>query len=298
MKISAVIVTYNRLDLLKECIRAIQRQTQPVAHLIVIDNHSDDPTRNYLQQLGKQIDYVRLEENLGGAGGFHAGVKYFIEATDDDFVWLMDDDTIPDSDALSALMNGFSERPNASFLASNPKWIDGSPAIMNVPVVAHPVWTSGLTAKSCLIEIQRASFVSIIVPRQQVLHIGLPLKQFFIWGDDTEYTERLVKQDHAYLVPQSIVVHKMKLNRGVNILEDDTARVDRYFFAYRNRLFNSRRRSKKEIVHYYIQFVNTVLHLLFGHTHARWAKLRVIFKGMLAGLFFNPKVEFSKSKNI
>ncbi|ANK59142.1 hypothetical protein AYR54_01975 [Loigolactobacillus backii] len=296
VSVSAVVVTYNRLDLLKECLAALLGQSYSLAHLIVIDNHSDAPTQTYLKQLGAKIDYVRLKENIGGAGGFYSGIKYFAEKTNDDFVWLMDDDTIPDKNALNALVAAYKAKPATGFLASNPKWVDGTPAIMNVPVVAHPLWTSALNADSHLIEISRASFVSVMTSRAVVLKLGLPIRQFFIWGDDTEYTERITQQYKAYLVPDSLVTHKMKLNRGVNILEDDSARAGRYFYAYRNRLYNSRRRSRKEVIHYYIQFTSTTLHLLFGHSKHRWHKLRVIFSGMLAGITFRPKIEFPNVK--
>ena len=100
MTTSAVVVTYNRLQMLKEVIAALQASETKVDHIIIVDNHSDNDTKNYLESLGDAIEYLRLEDNLGGAGGFNRGVRYFMEKTDDDFVWLMDDDTVPYPETL------------------------------------------------------------------------------------------------------------------------------------------------------------------------------------------------------
>ncbi|MFD1316960.1 glycosyltransferase family 2 protein [Loigolactobacillus zhaoyuanensis] len=294
--VSAVVVTYNRLELLKECLQALFVQSYSLQHIIVIDNHSDQATQDYLTQLGTKIDYVRLDENIGGAGGFYTGVKKFAEATTDDFVWLMDDDTIPESDALANLMHADAIVPQAGFLASNPKWIDGSPAIMNVPVVAHPMWTEQLNRENHLVAISRASFVSVLVARTAVLQVGLPIQQFFIWGDDTEYTERIRRDFSGYFVPESIVIHKMKQNQDVDIIQDSPDRIKRYFYAYRNRLYNARQRSHKEVLRYWFQFITTFNKLLFRGGTGRFKKIGVLCHGAMAGLTFRPQVEFAEVK--
>lgn len=292
--VSAVVVTYNRLKLLKECLAALFVQSHTVTHIIVIDNHSDQATQDYLTRLDAKIDYLRLSQNIGGAGGFFTGVKAFAERTTDDFVWLMDDDTIPEPNALAKLLQASNDVPSAGFLASNPKWVDGTPAIMNVPVVEHPLWTEQLDQIHHLIAISRASFVSVLISRQAVIKVGLPIRQFFIWGDDTEYTERIKHYFTGYLVPDSIVIHKMKQNQDVDIIHDAPDRVNRYFYAYRNRLYNARQRSHKEILRYWFQFITTLSKLLFKGGTGRFKKINVLCRGMLAGLFFNPQVEFAK----
>jgi GT2 family glycosyltransferase len=76
-KVSAVIVTYNRLPMLKEAIAALESVEPKLSHLIVVDNNSDNDTKEFLESLGDRIEYVRLAENVGGAGGFNAGIRYF-----------------------------------------------------------------------------------------------------------------------------------------------------------------------------------------------------------------------------
>ena len=49
MKVNCVVVTYNRLALLRECLAAIEKQTYPIHKVIVIDNCSTDGTEDFLK---------------------------------------------------------------------------------------------------------------------------------------------------------------------------------------------------------------------------------------------------------
>ena len=131
--VSAVIVTFNRLTLLKEVIESLQTQDTKLSHIIVVDNNSKSDTQEYLTSLGNQIEYVRLSENIGGAGGFNKGVRYFMEHTTDDFVWLMDDDTVVHPDTLTELLKFADKQDQFGFLSSDVRWTDGHRALMNQP---------------------------------------------------------------------------------------------------------------------------------------------------------------------
>ena len=71
MKTNCIIVTHNRLPLLKECLGAVEAQSYPVDKIIVIDNCSTDGTEDFLaRQDNRRIEVIRLPQNIGGAGGF------------------------------------------------------------------------------------------------------------------------------------------------------------------------------------------------------------------------------------
>ena len=96
--ICAVIVTFNRKELLLNCLNALKQQTHTLDHIVVIDNASSDGTTDFLLKNNwKNNDYftyISLPKNQGGAGGFYEGIKYAI-AQEFDYVWLMDDDGFP-----------------------------------------------------------------------------------------------------------------------------------------------------------------------------------------------------------
>ncbi|GAB9259317.1 glycosyltransferase family 2 protein [Ligilactobacillus animalis] len=251
-KVVAIVVTYNRKELLIECLRALLEQSIELVEILVIDNDSTDGTEKFLEMKGilkkKSINYIRLSHNIGGAGGFYEGLKR-VKDKEYDWVWLMDDDTIPQKNALKELLDA-NEVVNdntgekVSFLASSVYGENGE--VMNVPEIDNRAAANGYLywykfLKNGIVSIKKATFVSILVSGDAIKRVGLPCKEYFIWGDDSEYTERMVKYaGNAYMVGNSIVTHKRKNPRNLNILnEDNFVRLEMYHYMFRNQLINT-----------------------------------------------------------
>lgn len=293
-KVSAVIVTYNRLELLKQSIEALFSQDYKLEHIIVVDNHSEEDTKQYLESLGSRIDYLRLPENIGGAGGFNRGIRYFIEDTKDDYLWVMDDDTIANTDSLSAFMEYRTENKNFSFLASKVLWKDGSLAKMNL--MGYMSGRRIPDSETNVVETRNATFVSLLLARDVVAKIGLPIVDFFIWGDDIEYTERAARVRPGYYVPNSQVTHATKANVGSSLLNDSADRTPRYFYHYRNKMYYARQRKLYRKLRAEIRPWLDYVRILFSNDNNKKAKLAIIRKGVKAGFHFNPVVEYAKEK--
>lgn len=296
--VTALIVTFNRLTLLKESLKAVMAQERPVDHILVIDNHSSDDTLRYLKGIKDERLIVReLEHNTGGAGGFYEGVRYFQEMMNDDYIWIMDDDTIPAPDCLSKLQHFWKHTAQFGFLASNVRWIDGSPAVMNIPVIESSNWNSSVQKSNEKLYpvLKSASFVSILVPRVVIREVGFPIKEFFIWGDDVEYTERISEKFASYFISQSIVTHKIKTNAGVNIVTENGDRINRYFYDIRNRTFRAKQAKGGASLRLYERILADFLKVLVKrHMAFRGKKIRIIIKGFVYGLFFNPEILFQR----
>lgn len=78
------------------------------------------------------VEVVKLSQNIGGAGGVNIGNRLAVEKGAD-YVWVMDDDTIPQNDASEKLIDIIKKKDNIGFLASRVLWIDGTEHIMNKP---------------------------------------------------------------------------------------------------------------------------------------------------------------------
>ena len=89
MKICAVVVTYNRLELLKGTIEKLLTQSRKLDEIIIIDNKCTDGTSEYLKTIEDKVTPVFLDENLGGAGGFNKGIKIAYEKGHD-YIWIID----------------------------------------------------------------------------------------------------------------------------------------------------------------------------------------------------------------
>ncbi len=208
-RVAAVVVTYNRKALLQQCLDALQEQTHPLAEIIVVDNASTDGTRAMVREAYPEVDLLALEENRGGAGGFHAGMRRAMER-EVDWIWVMDDDAEPVSDALEQLFApGLHHNEDTVALTSLKMFPDGRPQYdqtgwyqpLKMEIVAVK------PAKDSITEIKYGSFVGLLVRKQVVRQVGLPDPGFFIWYDDVEYCMRLAQVGRLYLVRSSRITH-------------------------------------------------------------------------------------------
>ena len=118
ISVVAVVVTYNRCAILKQCIKALENQKfEGKLTVLVVDNCSIDKTQEFCRsRTSDKFLYYRTNSNVGGAGGFNLGVKK-ASNMNFDYVWIMDDDCIPNEDALANFFK-FKEINNFGFLAS------------------------------------------------------------------------------------------------------------------------------------------------------------------------------------
>ena len=282
-KVCAVVVTYNRVDLLKECIKSIKSQTYP-CDILVINNNSTDGTADFLKST--KIKHLDLEMNTGGAGGFNKGIRFAVEEGHES-LWIMDDDCIPKNNALEQLVNASEILKNDyGFLASRVLWIDGKDHKMNK--INKIEKTSDNFYK-----IKQATFVSLLVKTEIVRKYGLPIKEFFIWGDDIEFTRRISVRNNipSYYVENSEVIHKTKNNIGSKIAFDDISNIERYKYAYRNEFYLYRQEGAFGVVYYLLKcFYNAARIIIFADN--KETRLKQIIIGFKEGLNFNPCVEF------
>lgn len=289
-RIAAIVVTYNRKDYLLRCIAALQQQACPRMDILLIDNASTDGTAEAVAPLAESgaVTYVNTGANLGGAGGFNYGMRAAMEAGYD-YLWIMDDDCIPDPGALEALLAADRQlEGDYGFLSSIAYWQDGSPCNMNVQ-------KTGLKSKiedyeSPLVPVIMATFVSAFFPADRVREVGLPIKEFFIWSDDLEYTRRLSLKYPCYAVNGSRVLHDMKSNDKVNIATDSPDRLGRYRYLYRNEVYVYRREGLRGWVYLVTRVAYHLLKVLLKSSH-KWDKLKVILSSFFSGFRFKPPVE-------
>lgn len=291
--ITAVVVTYNRKDLLEESLNALLDIKKYKLNICVIDNNSNDGTDELIKTKfadKKSVFYEKQQQNIGGAGGFNHGIKSALKLNSD-YIWLMDDDCIVNEKALDVLVNkAISLNDNFGFLSSNVKWIDGNQCLMNNQKISM---TKKMTDFNKDQRIDEATFVSLFLNAIAVEKVGLPVKEFFIWGDDIEYTYRISRLYNCYFVTDSVVLHKCKNNVGSNIVKDNE-RLDRYFYAYRNEGYMYKRAGLKGKLYY---FLKILYHKFKVRGELKKEKIAVINKGKNASKTFNPKIEYAYRPN-
>lgn len=303
MNVVSVVVTYNRLSLLKECVEALKRQTVPVCKIIIVDNHSTDGTAEYLQGVAadERFQIITFPENMGGSAGFSEGIRQAAYAHAD-WIWVMDDDTIPNEDALERLLP-YTQIDKVGFVNSKVTWTDGTLHLMNKPTLLkdQSIKATLFQGRESLGEqadmIEMASFVSLLVRGNIPWEIGLPYKEFFIWCDDVEYTNRISSQGYYGIwAHDSVVLHKTLVNYEGNLKTISATAAWKLYYGVRNESFI--RRKRKGWLRFFFAQLNCF------RTHRRRIRSRKLPKeeeqallkannrGLWDGFTFCPKIDY------
>lgn len=305
LKIMSVVVTYNRKELLLECVEAIVKQTYKIEKIIIIDNNSTDGTYEILESKGylsnEQILYKKLNENIGGAGGFYEGMKLARELNAE-WVWIMDDDTIPKENSLEELIKAIDiVNDKVSFFASSVFSVNDE--TMNVPLINTDLGNNGYQdwckyLKDGIVKINQATFVSLLINGEAMKKIGLPCKDYFIWGDDIEYTLRLNKYyGQAYMVGKSQVIHKRKGGQALSLKDEENInRIKNYAYSTRNNYINILEYGgKAKALKYILSCHFNALRIFFSKCKYKYLKIKIMLKGLYIAVF--RKYDYKQFKN-
>jgi rhamnopyranosyl-N-acetylglucosaminyl-diphospho-decaprenol beta-1,3/1,4-galactofuranosyltransferase len=242
VKIAAIIVTYNRKQLLIECLDKIIYQTKKCDRIFIVDNASTDGTKNFLREKGyldnPTIEYICLSENTGGAGGFYEGMKRAYEANYD-WLWLMDDDGYPAPNCLEKLLIS---QDNLDIIGStvvqpnNPSQLTWTLLVFDekgyfdTRYRVRKYEDLKLRSSDDLYHNYAALFNAVLIHRNLIEQIGLVQKELFIRGDEFEYFLRARKANAK--IATRIDAFYYHPYQAVNF-----NRV-KYFYAFRNSFYN------------------------------------------------------------
>ncbi len=292
--IAAIVVTFNRKELLSVCLNAVVKQSYKPQVVYIIDNASIDGTDQWIIENGYNGDisdiefrYIRLAENIGGSGGFYTGLKMAYEANDQfDAFWLLDDDGMPDAHQLEKLQKRLYERDYLSPLVVAKE--DQSRISFGArPPIQEFLDEKGV--KNGLIDNVAFPFNGVLYSRKLVEKVGYPVKDMFIWGDEANYHWRC--KDHGFdsaVVIDAIHVHPADRQPQMTILRKYKVVVppqDWKLYCYvRNKMYNIqtspsyRELMKRGALHTYIEYS-----IYFTFYSFNWNKLWIVYKAMWDG---------------
>ncbi len=236
--VCVVLVTFNRKKLLLECLEVIKKQTRPVDAIYIIDNASQDGTPELLKsesyipklppfnltepyeiehQVRNLIDgnliriyYVRMHENTGGAGGFHEGIKRGYEKGYD-WLWVMDDDGLPEINCLLYLFRGYEIVKTEGLIGST---FVAAPTVKNREnknELAFDIPHRFLIEHNVILANGWGSFFNgVLIPKEVIKTVKYPLKEMFIWGDEVEYYKRIIKNGFNVLTFRNAILYHPK----------------------------------------------------------------------------------------
>ncbi|WP_307816480.1 glycosyltransferase family 2 protein [Nocardioides limicola] len=286
-RIVAVVVTFNRLPLLQRLLDRLA-EIGEVDEVLVVDNASDDGTGAWLEAADiPGLRHHTLDENRGGAGGFHHGLGWAVDEGAD-LVWLMDDDGLPERDCLATLL----DHHGLDFWG--PLVVDeAAPDRLVFPIrlpggtrVVHDVSVAERADPSGVIAGIVIPFNGVLVTRELVQRIGLPREEFFIWGDDHEYRLRAERAGARIATVTAAKVHHPSIGElgtpmmfGRTTYNHSPSELKHYCMARNNTVNLREHRGWLQVVAFWVK---TVWFYLF--TRPQPARIPISARAAYAGL--------------
>jgi GT2 family glycosyltransferase len=291
MYVIAAIVTYNRKDLLLQCLKALFGQTRQPDQILIVDNASTDGTYATLAAQGwlarEKIRLLALKNNIGGAGGFATAVQYALEQDKPAWIWLMDDDALPRPDALEILCATAGEDRGNIYgslavakeeCAWGLRLVDGNELIVqaqNMPRIA---------------KVKALPFLGFFVHTDLVLKIGLPQAGFFISADDLEYCIRARHHGvDVICVSQSRVEHprvKIYFFKLLGLINLTCQRFPpwRRYYAVRNNILCARKYHDPGSIFFMLRYQFFRLLASLCREPEKFLQLRAYLAGFIDGI--------------
>jgi rhamnopyranosyl-N-acetylglucosaminyl-diphospho-decaprenol beta-1,3/1,4-galactofuranosyltransferase len=283
---TAVVLTYNRLHCLKECIAAIKAQTRRPESIIVVDNGSEADTGDWLRQQ-EGLHIVTIHPNIGPAAGMKKGLKEAFEKGFQ-FIWCMDDDGLPDPKALQVLME---TRPELVGI-KNSIVLD----IKNPKDIVFKIQGVGDTLDSIkepYVDGDINPWNGTLIHRDVIAAMGYPKEELFLWGEETEYYHRVKRSGRFGLISVRDSHHFHPKNAAQFYKSDwDVNKNWRAYYFIRNRFAILRSKNGswfRAFLEYMIFFAGMLFYIFVHQKKQKFTKLKLLFIAAWDGVRSNYK---------
>lgn len=154
LKISAVIPTFNSAEYLSNAIKSILDQTNTVDEIIVVDDGSNDGTKNVVSQFGKRVIYI-YQENSGPSAARNIG----IHTAKNDWIAFLDADDQWVSDKIEKQIKMLSQNPDTVLFAGDMREVDPHLNILTPSVLEKHNLRSYFHSKSVFTSFEATSLL-------------------------------------------------------------------------------------------------------------------------------------------
>lgn len=282
-QIATVIVTFNRLDMLKDTIESLRNQTKKIDNIIVVNNSSTDGTEEWLNLQSDLL--VIKQDNLGSSGGQYTGWKTAYELGYE-WLWVMDDDVLPELDCLEKIWNYKSDNIIVAPLRYTPfglPFVESDTKLVDLTNPFKSIWKRMLISddlKNEEIQCDGITFEGPLLHYSTIQKIGLPQMNFFIYGDDTEYSIRALKNNI-----KSYIITSARLNRRLEYSDLNLEFNWKHFYIIRNLI-------AIDVLHsnYLVRIVRPFGYLFTWLKRAKnFENIKTVFKAFVKGYFYKSQ---------
>jgi len=253
----AVTATYSgRFELLQAVAKGLLADAR-IARWVIVANGVTPNLARQIEALDSRIVLRGLPTNVGSAPAYAVGIEAALECGAD-WVWLLDDDNLPAPNALERLLASHEALSRDEVRAAGiavcayrdhihgPQIRDGPRAPSSFlgfhlhALVRRPFRRRRSTADGPprALPTTLAPYGGLLLPRALIARAGLPDPRFVLYADDTEYTDRIVRQGgRLYIIRDAVIADLLpSWQAGSSLLrawldEPDSARV---YYGVRN----------------------------------------------------------------
>jgi GT2 family glycosyltransferase len=288
--VCVVTVTYgNRAHLLEQVVDSCIKEN--VNRIVVVDNGSQEESKEKLIELvsvnGTLIDLVSLNENLGSAGGFKLGLKRARETSKCDYLWLLDDDNVPQEGALKSLFsaNSYLSPFRKLVLVSYRKIMSkelgvidkkdifksvsegevlGEKRKMAKKIINKIFGTKKVTGEIVAPIMKRchASYGGMFMATEALDEIGYPNEDFYLYADDIEYSRRFIRAGYQIFTCYFSQIVDVDAQLGSEGFFSSSQSELKVYYSLRN--------------HYYLEGSKSNLYLFFKFTYILLRNLKKV----------------------
>ena len=206
-RVGVVIVTWNKKDYVLQLLDDLAAHPYPNWTVLVVDSHSSDGTLEALAARHPWVNVLPLPDNLGGSGGFNAGLRAMLQEKDLDYVWLLDNDVSLEPGALETLVETLEARPDAGVAGSHMIQMDNDGVTNEIGgdvdlalgrLILHHHGSLARFHRDEIYDVDYVAACSLLVRFSVLRQVGL-WDDFFIHYDDVDWCLRIRAAGHRIL---------------------------------------------------------------------------------------------------
>ena len=302
MKVGVVTVTYgNRIEYLSKLVNRLY--SLDITKICVVVNGTQRNKFDNLSSL-KKVKFIFNLKNLGSAKGFKQGIECLRSDLLVDFLWLLDDDNLPEQEALDNLIEfyknlKFNDSKDAllSFRPDRPNFLNalktnngsvmlkGKNSVLGFSIFGNNKQVTNYQDKGLRV----APYGGLFFHKDLINSIGYPDEEYFLYGDDYDFSIRISeKGGKIKLVKDSIVKDletsfHLKEKGYFSTRYHNTNNLDQIFFSVRNGI---RFELKYMVDNKGLYYINLLVYSLIigGLLFITPRKLIIFYKGILSGI--------------
>jgi GT2 family glycosyltransferase len=272
--VGCIVLNWNGWGDTIECLNALKRCTYQNLNTVVVDNGSTDDSVARIRLAYPELTLLESGDNLGFAGGNNLGIRHSLNHGAD-YVWLLNNDTKPDPNALSALVQKAVTDKRIGAVASI-CYYDDSPLTVQAWAGTRVNLWIGYVRNSTIPRkddwFESLYGASLLINCAAIQEVGPLDDGFFLYWEETEFCLRIRKRGwRLAAAPDSRVLHKV----GASSKWDHTL-LDRFQTASGLRLLRLHSPAPRIATFLFMamRLARRVLRLQFGRCKSVWAGLQ------------------------